>query len=596
MMNRYDSRDDNLAQRSELSTRVELINEQIDSDPHYPFDLQSGWLPSFESESMQTFLQEILDAPPSEYVPSIQALNEYINENPVIKYLLENACRENENIKDSTLPSSKGVAIPRINSIETLLNAFNEIMSKAPAFINDELVGLPFSAVVVGIDPTLSGSALFRLPMFNEKLSVVLDAWNGFLDTEASNTGFRVNGEGWLSPAAKKMYDFDIWKKDSTTLPYWHSWNSFFTRTFENPEKSRPITAPDSGEIVNCPNDGSLFRWDENISEKDVFWFKDMKYSLSDILSSSDNDQQKTIDDYNLVEAFSDGYIFQTYLNPYNFHRWWVPVNGSVLFDPMIIPGCFFSKLVIPDFAGATTASTPYLAQVNARGLIVFNTIEYGLVCCLPLGMSEVSTVKFDETMEKGNKVKKGEEMGTFQYGGSSFVIMFQKLPGKRLTFEDQSGQKYQKRPVLPKGSANTGGNVTLIGAQIGIWEPALFSVSAVQAWQNAGYVNPGCRYNITYRGGTWTANPKIEDGNLYGATGVDISAPSGYPMPGKNEGALIGRIGSNPPFLIGGQTVSTPEGQSGELLLCINDDLNGEYGAGLKDNLGAVSVEIEMS
>ncbi|WP_240701054.1 phosphatidylserine decarboxylase, partial [Pseudoalteromonas phenolica] len=81
-----------------------------------------------------------------------------------------------------------------------------------------------------------------------------------------------------------------------------------------------------------------------------MFWFKDMKYSLSDILSSPIKEQQDVIDNYKLVDLFEDRYIFQTYLNPYNFHRWWVPVNGEVLFTPFSIPGCFFNKLVIPDF------------------------------------------------------------------------------------------------------------------------------------------------------------------------------------------------------------------------------------------------------
>jgi phosphatidylserine decarboxylase len=83
-------------------------------------------------------------------------------------------------------------------------------------------------------------------------------------------------------------------------------------------------------------------------------------------------------------------------------------VNANVLFDQLVIPGCFFSKLVIPDFGGATTASTPYLAQVNARGLIVFETEDYGHVCCIPLGMSEVSSVVFNSAMAKGATVTKG--------------------------------------------------------------------------------------------------------------------------------------------------------------------------------------------
>lgn len=113
--------------------------------------------------------------------------------------------------------------------------------------------------------------------------------------------------------------------------------------------------------------------------------------------------------------------------------------------------------------------------------------------------MSEVSGIKFHKKeMAAALQVTKGQEMGMFQYSGSSYVIIFQKLPGKRLIFLNGAGDVYDKRPVLPKGSAGTGGNITLIG-----------------------------------------------------------------------NGA------------------ATPSYQTGHLQLCINDDLEGEYGLGLTDNEG---------
>lgn len=106
-----------------------------------------------------------------------------------------------------------------------------------------------------------------------------------------------------------------------------------------------------------------------------------------------------------LSEMVEGGHVFQTCLNPDNFHRWWVPANGKVRFDPMVIPGCFFGKLVLPDHGGAMTTSTPCLAEAKGRGLLVFETEDYGRVCCLPLGMSEASTVQFDKAMKKGADV-----------------------------------------------------------------------------------------------------------------------------------------------------------------------------------------------
>lgn len=59
--------------------------------------------------------------------------------------------------------------------------------------------------------------------------------------------------------------------------------------------------------------------------------------------------------------------------------------------------------------------------------------------------------------------------------------------------------------------------------------------------------------------------------------------------------GALIGQVGTNAPFLIGDGPVTTPAGQSGALKLCINDDLNALYGAGLADNIGSLLVRIKI-
>ena len=451
--------------------RESSATDQFEVNP-YPSSLQSGWLPPHGSPSLRKFFENVLATERTDFDPSVAAMDEFIKANPVIAYLLAAACKQNGNIravyKDSN-EEADGVPIPAIPDSDTLLHAFNTLLTVSPQFVDNDLVGLPFSALTVGIDPTQGGSTLFGLPDFNERMGAILEVWHKFLATEASNVGFRVDGEQWLSDAAKAQYHFPDWKKDSETLPYWSSWNSFFTRQFKDPAKQRPVADPDSNQTVICPNDGSLFRWDWQVKRSDLFWFKDMNYSLSDILSSPVAGQQSVIDQYGLVDLFEGGYVFQTYLNPYNFHRWWVPVNGEILFDPISIPGAYFNKLVLPDFGGATTASLPYLAQVNARGLIVFKTPDYGHVCCIPLGMSEVSTIAFDPAMKGGAQVCKGQEMGMFNYGGSSFAIIYEKLPGKELFFVDSGGTPLPQRPALPTNSSATG-QMTNIGSQIGIW------------------------------------------------------------------------------------------------------------------------------
>lgn len=118
--------------------------------------------------------------------------------------------------------------------------------------------------------------------------------------------------------------------------------------------------------------------------------------------------------------------------------------------------------------------------------------------------------------------------------------------------------------------------------------------VQANQAWQGTGVQVNGQSWQLAVcSGGQWTANPAT---GMVGAAGnPGLIAKPGYTLPGQPEGALIGRIGnSGAPFLVGNQA-QLPRGQQGELQLCINDDLDGRYGAGLRDNLGSLAVEVRF-
>lgn len=142
---------------------------------------------------------------------------------------------------------------------------------------------------------------------------------------------------------------------------------------------------------------------------------------------------------------------------------------------------------------------------------------------------------------------------------------------------------------------------VTNVGQAQSVAMPALFMVTPITvqadiAWQNTGvYLNANNTAQISYASGMWTANPEDNNGQLYNANGnpIFIPAKTGYTMPGQNEGALIGKIGDTV-FLVGMGT-TTPANLTGEIQLCINDDLNGIYGAGLTDNLGSIEVTIQV-
>jgi hypothetical protein len=67
---------------------------------------------------------------------------------------------------------------------------------------------------------------------------------------------------------------------------------------------------------------------------------------------------------------------------------------------------------------------------VQTRGLVVIDS-PIGLVACLPIGMAQVSSVVI--TAEVGVTLHKGEELGYFQFGGSDFVMVFERASNVQL-------------------------------------------------------------------------------------------------------------------------------------------------------------------
>lgn len=125
-------------------------------------------------------------------------------------------------------------------------------------------------------------------------------------------------------------------------------------------------------------------------------------------------------------------------------------------------------------------------------------------------------------------------------------------------------------------------------------------SVQANQAWQSTGVtVPPGIQVNIAYQSGSWTADPQTNSGQLYGADGCPgVIVPqnqTSYPIVGIAMGALVGRVNGGAPFLIGDSNYAILSTTGGLLELCINDDLTGQFGAGLKDNKGSLAVDVTV-
>lgn len=133
------------------------------------------------------------------------------------------------------------------------------------------------------------------------------------------------------------------------------------------------------------------------------------------------------------AEQFVGGTIYQAFLSALSYHRWHSPVSGRIV-KAYVQDGTYYSEPLFEDFgpshgadrAGESTGQG-YITATATRGIIFIEADNpaIGLMVVLVVGMAEVSTC--DITVEKGQWVEKGEQIGMFHFGGSTHCLLFRK-------------------------------------------------------------------------------------------------------------------------------------------------------------------------
>jgi phosphatidylserine decarboxylase len=127
------------------------------------------------------------------------------------------------------------------------------------------------------------------------------------------------------------------------------------------------------------------------------------------------------------VEEFVGGTVYQAFLSATDYHRWHSPVAGTIV-RASVEEGTYYSEA---DSEGADavepTNSQSYLAHVAARAIILIQADDpvIGLVAFVPVGMSDVSSCIIGPEVTPGHHVAKGDELGYFQFGGSTHCLVY---------------------------------------------------------------------------------------------------------------------------------------------------------------------------
>jgi phosphatidylserine decarboxylase len=300
--------------------------------------------------------------------------------------------------------------------VEQLMRLINEVLTMAPEFgPQGAMVATPLAAILDWTMGTPAGFAAYRDPRINAMLKKVLTAWCEFLSSSDSLYVLNESASGWKSQEAQRTVGMEQYEHDPED-EHWgfSSWNDFFTRRFKDGE--RPVASPDDDKVIVSACESTPYGLSTDVQRDDRFWIKSQPYSLADMLANDDS-----------VDEFVGGTVYQAFLSANNYHRWHSPVAGKIV-RAFVVEGTYYSEA---DSEGKDAVepmnSQSYLAHVSARAIIVIEADDpvIGLVAFVPVGMVEVSSCVIASNVKPGYHVEKGEELGYFQFGGSTHCLVF---------------------------------------------------------------------------------------------------------------------------------------------------------------------------
>lgn len=229
--------------------------------------------------------------------------------------------------------------------------------------------------------------------------------------------------ESLTDEAVKSYYDSPRYNMSDYLMPKggWKTFNQFFARSVK--PGYRPIAAINDDHVITSPadstNDG---QWEVNADSQ--VYIKGLEWSIEELLEGS-----KYKDD------FKGGTWIHQFLNTTDYHRQHAPVGGKIV-EARVIQGATWLGVTAEPIPGDPDGKQHIVRRkltaldeagyqfIHTRGLIVIKS-KIGKVAVLPMGMAQVSSIVV--TCEEGTRLRKGEEISYFQFGGSDIVMVFQR-------------------------------------------------------------------------------------------------------------------------------------------------------------------------
>lgn len=262
--------------------------------------------------------------------------------------------------------------------------------------------------------------ALFQSKLGTKLFNSYMKEYGHFMDTPASA---RYVAE-WLNDARIEKEDYALPDPKAEDGGF-KSFNTFFARSFKDQQKSRPQTMPDRDYVVTAPTDCIINSIPQVITDEDT------------LIATKGNQKlnlKQMLDDSRHYKRFLGGTAVSCVLMPNTYHHYHSPIDGKII-ESKIIKGALLGTDDFPSFVPKNGNVGYYGSDFNQfstyqRGYFIGDTGKYGYVAMVAVGLSNIGSIVFEKKYNKVDKpvpVKRGDELGHFLYGGSLFIMFFEK-------------------------------------------------------------------------------------------------------------------------------------------------------------------------
>ena len=416
--------------------------------------------------------------------PATEKLIELVVSDTVLKYQLEQSIALGERINSDPMTNPVASLEDYYHFIDALvtynpqniltgtLNGQTRVSMDGKNYCNWNILDiLAYSYFLVDRQLTTDprGQIQFANDKFGEWMRDIAVEWGNYLEKPASVINV---------PDFTGDPNYATWTSasDPGTSPWYcppeggyGTFQAFFTREFcaaTFPNGSRPVQGYDDPKTVVAIGDStSAGRWPISEDGKLVTTYdgvaqsgrviKGQLYSnVHDFILGGDG--ETVIESFGSIDPtlFDGGTWTHQFLNVNNYHRLHVPVAGKIVYLKHLQSGVRmksgWSEAIgegeVSFYDPRDTADWQF---GQTRMVIGIDTGEpHGVVVISPMGMAQVSGIRKRQWVIENAQTLKGQEFANFAFGGSDFVVIFEKKADFVLTVD-----------ILPEGAPGAGVN-----------------------------------------------------------------------------------------------------------------------------------------